>query len=88
MNDKIIIDSLKGTYKIEYDDVVKYYNKNGKFHREDGPAVEYSNGYKAWYQDDKLHREDGPAIEHANGDKSWYINGKELSEEQFNKLSK
>jgi hypothetical protein len=22
---------------------------NGKFHREDGPAIEYSNGSKHWY---------------------------------------
>jgi hypothetical protein len=22
---------------------------NGKFHREDGPAIEYSNGSKYWY---------------------------------------
>jgi hypothetical protein len=53
-----------------------WYNEQGKFHREDGPAVEYTNGDKFWYLKDQLHRVDGPAIEYANGDKSWYLNGK------------
>ena len=55
---------------------VEYRNKDGKFHREGGPAIEHANGAKEWYLNGKLHREDGPAIEHADGDKSWYINGK------------
>ena len=29
--------------------IYKYFNDNGKLHRENGPAVEYKNGYKAWY---------------------------------------
>ena len=28
---------------------IEYY-QNGRFHRENGPAVEYVNGYKAWYK--------------------------------------
>ncbi len=44
---------------------------------------DYGNKYH--YNDKgQLHREDGTAIEWANGTKSWYINGKELSEEEFN----
>jgi len=27
----------------------KYWYKNGKLHRESGPAIEYSNGIKYWY---------------------------------------
>ena len=27
----------------------KAWYKNGKFHRENGPAIEYSNGNKYWY---------------------------------------
>ena len=50
--------------------------KNGKLHREDGPAIESPNGYKAWWINGKLHREDGPAVEYASGDKCWYKNGK------------
>ena len=47
---------------------------NGKFHREDGPAVECACGSRFWYLNGDLHREDGPAIEDANGDKFWYLN--------------
>jgi len=54
---------------------------NGKFHREDGPAVEKSDGYKAWYLNDRLHREDGPAVEKSNGYKAWYLNGKKHRED-------
>jgi hypothetical protein len=50
--------------------------RNGKLHREDGPAIEWANGRKEWYLDGKCHREDGPAVEWANGDKQWYRNGK------------
>ena len=43
-------------------------------------------GDKYWYQHGKLQRTDGPAIEYASGTKTWYLNGKELSEDLFNKL--
>ena len=52
----------------------RYYNAEGKYHREDGPAVEYDNGDKFWYINGKLHREDGPTLELVNGNKSWYLN--------------
>ena len=45
----------------------------------------YANGDKAWYLDDKLHCEHGPAIEDADGDKGWCLNGKYLTEVEFNK---
>jgi hypothetical protein len=49
---------------------------NGKFHREDGPAIIYPNGDKEWYINGVLHRDDGPAIETAFGKiKEWYVNG-------------
>ena len=48
--------------------------KEGKLHREDGPAVTYSNGAKIWYLDGEFHREGGPAIESKSCDE-WYING-------------
>ena len=50
----------------------KFWYRDGKCHREDGPAIEYANGDKSWYRDGKRHREDGPAIEYANGNKWWY----------------
>ena len=39
----------------------------------------------SWYNEaGQLHREDGPAIEYADGRKYWYINGKKLTETEFN----
>ena len=61
---------------------------NGKYHREDGPAIEYASGTKFWYLNGNLHREDGPACEWADGDKFWYLNGKCLSEKEWKKRTK
>ena len=65
---------IEYTVKV-FENRTEWYNKNGKLHREDGPAIEYTDGSKYWYLNGKLHREDGPAIECANGAKRWYING-------------
>jgi hypothetical protein len=56
----------------------KWFNFQGEFHRDDGPAIEMTNGYKEWCQNGKAHREDGPAIEYRNGTRHWYINGKRI----------
>ena len=40
----------------------KYWYKDGKLHREDGPAVIFKNGDQQWYKEGRLHREDGPAV--------------------------
>ena len=53
----------------------KYWNQNGKLHREDGPAIEEVNG-TGWYQKGVAHREDGPAIDWKKGEKYWYQKGK------------
>jgi hypothetical protein len=63
------------TCKITWDNSICYF-KNGKFHREDGPAIEYENGEKHWLVNGLFHREDGPAIEFVNGRKSWYYKDK------------
>lgn len=47
----------------------RWYNSEGKLHREGGPAVEDSGGNKLWYRNGKRHREDDPAVEDANGTK-------------------
>ena len=56
------------------------YYKNGKIHREDGPAIEWINGNKHWLLSDRLHRTDGPAIDLVETElgtvKKWSINGK------------
>ena len=54
----------------------KYWYKESKFHRLDGPAIEFVSGTKYWYKEGNRHREDGPAIEWASGDKAWFIEGK------------
>ena len=57
------------------DDGIKTWRRNGKLHREDGPAVEWATGSKHWYRKGKLDRADGPAVEYADGGKEWYRNG-------------
>ena len=54
----------------------KRWYKDGKRHREDGPAIIRANGNKSWYLYDTLHREDGPALIRANGTKQWWVNDK------------
>jgi len=56
---------------------------NGKFHREDGPAIEWSNGDKEWFKNGKRHREDGPAVEWFNEDKEWWLNGERINMQQM-----
>jgi hypothetical protein len=53
----------------------RYFNKRGRRHRLDGPAVEYLDGSESWYQNGQLHRLDGPAVEYTGGSKYWYQNG-------------
>jgi hypothetical protein len=54
----------------------KRWYKDGKLHREDGPAIELNNGNKHWWVDGKLHRIDGPAIDHNDGHREWWVDGK------------
>jgi hypothetical protein len=61
----------------------KYWYLNGKYHREDGPAIECANGNKNWFLNGKLHREDGPAYEGADGYKEWFLNGESFSKEEW-----
>lgn len=70
------------------DGIVCWY-REGKLHREDGPAIEdLATGYKEWWIDNMLHREDGPAIEYADGSTAYSINGGYISEEKFNEIYK
>ena len=75
-------------YKVEvYDSGHRYWhNKEGLYHREDGPAIEDADGSKAWYINGQYHREDGPAIENANGTKAWYLKDINYTEEEFNQI--
>ena len=64
-----------------YNDIAWY--KDGKRHRDDGPAIECANGNKEWLKNGKMHREDGPSWECANGDKLWYLNDKQYAEQEW-----
>ena len=62
--------------------------KEGKYHRDDGPAVEFANGHKEWLKEGERHRDDGPAIELADGYKSWYLNGIYIEKDNFDYIIK
>lgn len=49
--------------------------KNGRRHREVGPAI-ISPQAKEWWFNGRRHRLDGPAIEYSGGDTVWYNDGK------------
>ena len=54
----------------------KIWYRDGKFHREGGPAIQ-KNGTKKWYRNGRLHRgDDKPAIIQKDGTKRWYRDGK------------
>jgi hypothetical protein len=54
--------------------VIKY-TLDGKYHRDNGPAVE-DKDCKLWYKNGVLHRDGGPAIQYTNGEIQWVKNGK------------
>jgi len=64
----------------------KCWYKEGKYHREDGPAIESLDGTKYWYKECELHRINGPAIEYPNGTKEWWIENQFYSPEKLLKL--
>lgn len=69
----------------------KWYNEQGRLHREDGPAIITPAGTKEWFIDGKNHRENGPAVEWWDGLNWWYINGKRINcntQEEFELLMK
>ena len=75
MKSKVRITKETYIWKNEDDKGVIHY-KDGKKHREDGPAVELKDGTRQWFVNGDLHREDGPAAELDNGTKQWWLNGK------------
>lgn len=52
----------------------KYWYRDRKRHRDNGPAVECLNGHTEWWINGKLHRLDGPAVEKTDGTKIWFQN--------------
>ena len=59
----------------------KFCFKEGKRHREDGPAVVLNNGTKEWWIDGEKHRgDDLPAVENIDGTREWWFNGQQHRE--------
>ena len=54
----------------------KIWYKNGKIHRDCGPAVIEKNGTKIWYKNGHIHRDRGPAVIFPDGFREWYQDGK------------
>jgi hypothetical protein len=77
-------ENFTGIVKTKNRDIHWY--KEGKFHREDGPAIEFVDGENHWYKEGKLHREDGPAVEYPDGTKEWWIDNIEYNKNYFNLL--
>jgi len=71
------------TGHVKYSDGTQKWYKNGKVHREDGPAVIYSNGTQYWYKNGEFHREDGPTVIHVDGKQYWYLNDKKYSRDNY-----
>ena len=88
MTEQAVFEALK--YRIEVDTCGTrwYFNSARELHRTDGPAVEWTDGTKFWYQNSLLHRTDGPAVEWNDDSMEWYINGKSLTEAEFNQRVK
>jgi hypothetical protein len=68
---------------VEHSLATKIWYKQGKWHREDGPAIEYSNGDKEWFKEGKRHRLDGPAVERSNRDKEWWLEAESYTEHNW-----
>lgn len=67
----------------------EYWYQNDQLHRIGEPAVTTADGGKQYWKRNKRHREDGPAVILANqGGFQWWINGKQITEKEFNERLK
>lgn len=64
-----------------------FLNKNGNYHRLDGPAIEWCYGAKEYFRNGIRHRTDGPAYEY-KGEKQYWFEGKQYNEVEYFELSK
>lgn len=70
-----------------HDESIVWRDKQGEFHRDNGPAVVSDDGCKKWYQHGKRHREDGPAMMNRDG-QAFFWQDKIVSPEQHDLLAK
>jgi len=90
MKVKLVRESLSENttdYVIGPEGTKRYYDENGEFHREDGPALEWPNGIKVWYKHGKVHREDGPAKDYGDGIHYYYfLNDRQYWKKDYDKI--
>lgn len=74
-----LVPHVKGVFTYTTDGGTELWYKNGKLHRDNGPAIintsETFGTLRAWYKNGKCHRAGAPAIIR-DGSKHWYYNGK------------
>lgn len=56
------------------DGSIRWY-REGRLHREDGPALVCPNGTEYWYLNGRKHRADGPAVVYPSGQREWWRDG-------------
>ena len=90
ISDSQVFDALRYRIEVDQEGTRRYYNSDGRIHREDGPAVEYADGTKVWLINGLRHREDGPAVEIAGSTaihtRLWYFHGQLLTKIKHGKM--
>lgn len=74
----------------EFDNAEVWMTLDGKYHREDGPAIiSADKSTQCWFIDDHEHREDGPAVIYKDGNDNtiyrWYLRGKKYGYSEYSK---
>jgi len=57
------------------DETQKWSNKDGYFHRLDGPSIAKPDGTQYWHLNGDFHRVGGPAVIKPDGSQEWHLNG-------------
>ena len=70
-----LFETLKYRVEVDQHGTRRYYNSEGKLHRDAGPAVVRADGTLAWFQNNQLHCEDGPAVVCEGVAKEWWFKG-------------
>jgi hypothetical protein len=69
------------------DNALIYKDHNGILHNDFGPSIKGIHSSQ-WYKHGIRHNENGPAIIYKDKRKIWVLNGKEITEEEFNRIVK
>ena len=69
-----VFDALRYRREVDAHGVVRYYDDNGRLHRDSGPAVIHPCGAYCWYRHGMIHRDGGPAIKRKDGTELWLSN--------------